>query len=151
MFFLDVQNEGMLGMEKAQRAIALVAFGNKIIAARIPVRDRLKNRNFGANVMRLMYPTLAQNVGCHCRGCCFAVHSGDNNAALCGHDRSQSFRATEDRFSRVTPAYENLIIVCNCGGKNNKIGCVSMLPAMLFVKAQSEPLQSIYFHRADLV
>ena len=121
MLFLDIQNEAVLGMEAAQGSVAFVAFGNKIIAARIPVRVRPENLNFGADIMGWMESTFAQNVCRHCRGCCFAVHSGDNNAALCAHNCSKSFRATERRFSRVTRAYENGIVVLNCGGKNNKI------------------------------
>ena len=46
MLLFDVQNEGVLGMEAAQRAIAFVAFGNKIFAARIPVRVRFRESEF---------------------------------------------------------------------------------------------------------
>jgi hypothetical protein len=33
MFFFDIQNEGVLGMEAAQSAVAFVAFSDKILAA----------------------------------------------------------------------------------------------------------------------
>src|SRR2546425_7713774 len=98
-----------------------------------------------------MQPAFAQDVCCHCRGSCFAMHSGDNNAALGAHNCSEGFRATHDWFSQITSAYENWIVAFDCGGENHKIGNVCMLRAMLFIKTQTEPLQSICFHRADLV
>ena len=151
MFFFDIQNESVLGMEAAQSAIAFVAFSDKIFAAWVPVRVRSENRNFGANVMGWMQAAFAQNVRRHCRGSCFAMHSGDNNAALRAHDCGEGFRATDDGFSRITPGHENGIVALNCGGKNNKVSGACVFRTMLFIKAQPAPLQSICFHCVGLV
>ena len=66
MLFLDVQNEGVLGMEAAQGAVAFVSFSNKIFAAPIPVCIGSENWNFGADVMRRMESAFAQHVCRHC-------------------------------------------------------------------------------------
>src|SRR5213593_3972652 len=138
-------------MEAAQGPVAFVTFSNEIFAARIPVRVRSENWNFGTDIMGRMQSTFAQNVCCHCRGCCFAVHSGDNDAALRAHDCSQSLRTAHDRLTRSAPAYENRIVVFNGGGKNNQLGGISLFRAMLLIKVQTEALQSICFHGGDLV
>src|SRR5213594_3921733 len=49
MLFLDIQDEAVLRMEAAQGAIAFVTFGDEIFAARVPVRVRSENWNFGTN------------------------------------------------------------------------------------------------------
>ena len=66
MLFLDIQDEAVLRMEAAQGAIAFVTFGDEIFAARVPVRVRSENWNFGAHVIRRMQFTFAQDVSCHC-------------------------------------------------------------------------------------
>src|SRR5205085_9410683 len=38
MFFLDVQNQGVFRLKKTQGPVTLVAFRDKILATRIPVR-----------------------------------------------------------------------------------------------------------------
>ena len=138
-------------MEAAQSAVAFVAFSDKIFAAWVPVCVRSENRDFGANVMGWMQAAFAQNVRRHCRGSCFAVHSGDNNAALRAHNCGEGFRATDDGFSRITPGHENGIVALNCGGKNNKVSGACVFRTMLFIKAQPDPLQSICFHCVGLV
>src|SRR5215469_13789629 len=52
VFLLDVQNECMLGMKAAQRAVTLVAFGNEMFAARVPIRVRTEDWNFSAHIVR---------------------------------------------------------------------------------------------------
>src|SRR5206468_1811456 len=98
-----------------------------------------------------MQAAFAQHVCCHCRSSCFAVHSGDNNAAFRAHNCSKRFGATHDGFSRITPGHEYWIVLFNCRGENYKIRGARMLGSMLFIKAQTEPLQSICFHRTGLV
>src|ERR1043166_1286285 len=137
VLFLDIQNEGVLGMKAAQGAIAFVPFGNKIFAAPIPMRVRSEKRNFGADIMRRMESAFAQHVCGHCRGSGFAVHSGDNNPALCAHDCSQGFRATHDRFTGIAPAYQNWIVRSDCGRKNDKLGGIRVLRTMLLMKPQA--------------
>ena len=53
-------------MKAAQGAVAFVTFSNEIFAARIPVRVRSENWNFGTDIIGRMQSTFAQNVCCHC-------------------------------------------------------------------------------------
>src|SRR5437588_1701145 len=138
-------------MKAAQRAIAFVAFGNEIFAARVPMRVRPENRNFSAHVVRRMQSAFAKHMCRHCGGCAFAMHSGDHNAALGLHDCSNGFRATEQRFCGTARGQENWIVVLNRGGKNNKVRSVRMVGEMLFMKAQPESLQSFGLCRCYLV
>ena len=126
-------------MKAAQGPIAFISFGDEIFAARIPVGVYSENRNLGANVMRWMRTAFAQNMRRHCRGCRFAVHSGDDDAAFTAHNCSQGFRATHDRFSRIARTHKNWIVAPDRGGENNKVGS-GMLRAMLLIKMQTDPL-----------
>ena len=93
MLLLDIQNQDMFGMKTANRAVALVPFGHKIFAARIPMRVLSEDRNFRADVMRRMQPALAQDMRRHGRGGRFAMHAGDDDPALSLHDRGERFGA----------------------------------------------------------
>ena len=114
MFFLDIQNEGVLGVKAAQCAVAFVSLGNKIFTALVPVRVGSEDRNFGADIMGRVESAFAQYVCGHCRGCRFAMHSSDNNPALGSHDCRQGFRATHDRLTRIASGHENRIVAFNC-------------------------------------
>ena len=46
MLFFDVQDERVFRLEKLQRAVALVAFRDKIFAARIPMRVAARESEF---------------------------------------------------------------------------------------------------------
>src|SRR6266576_6843556 len=98
-------------MKAAQRAVAFVAFGNEILAARVPIRVRSENWNFSADIVRRMQSAFTKHMCRHCRSGCFAMHSGDHNAALGPHDCSDGFRATEQRFSATARGQENWIVV----------------------------------------
>ena len=101
MLFLDVQNERVLGMEKAQRAVALVAFRHEIFAARIPMRVRAEHRNFRADIMRRMQAAFAQDMRRHRRGRRLPMHARDDDSALARHDRGERFGAAHQS---VVPA-----------------------------------------------
>src|SRR6188472_1240194 len=98
-------------MEEAQRAVAFVAFGNEIFASLIPKRVRSENWNFSAHIVRRVQSPFAQYVRRHCGSSCFAVHSGNHNAALGSHNGSDGFRATVQRLSAITRRYENSIVL----------------------------------------
>ena len=95
MLFLDVQDERVLGMEELQRAVALVAFRDKIFAARIPVRVAPEDRNFRADIMRRMQAAAAQDMRRHRGRGRLAVHPGDDDSAFAAHDRSERFGAAD--------------------------------------------------------
>ena len=82
VFFLDVEDEGVLRLEKLQRAIALVPFRDEKFAARIPMRVAPENRNFRPDIMRRMQSAAAQNVRHHRGRRRLAVHPGDDDSAL---------------------------------------------------------------------
>src|SRR5919107_6194633 len=130
MLFLDVQNDCVLRMKAAQRAVAFVAFGNKIFAARVPIRVRSENWNFSAHIVRRMQSAFTKHMCRHCGSGCFAMHSGDHNAALGLHDCSDRFSAAEQRFSATARGYQNWIVVLNRGGKNNQVRSIRMLSEM---------------------
>ena len=67
------------------------------------------------------------------------------------HDCGEGFRATHDRFARITRAHENRIVALDRGGKTTSSASLASLRAMLLVKTQTEPLQSIRLHGADFV
>src|SRR4029077_16577919 len=127
-------------MKAAQCAVAFVAFGNEIFAPLVPIRVRSENRNFSAHIVRRMQSAFAKHMCRHCGSGCFAVHSGDHNAALGLHDRGDGFRATEQRFSATARGKENWIVILTRLRKNDKARSVRMLGEMLFMKAQAEPL-----------
>ena len=79
------------------------------------------------------------------------MHSGDDNAAFAAHDCGQRFRTAYDRFPVTARANENWVIALDCRGKNNEFSRVGVLRSMLLAKTQTESLQSIRFHGADLV
>ena len=93
----------------------------------------------------------AQNVRGHRGGCRFAVHAGDDNAALSVHDRGKRFGAAHDRFSRIARAYQNWIVDLNRGGKHNQISFAGIFRAMLGKETQTQALQSIRLKRADFI
>ena len=98
MLFLDVQDERVLRIEKAQRAVALVAFRHEIFAARIPMRVRAEQRNFRADIMRRMQPAFAQNMRRHGGSRRLAMHARDHDSALARHDRRQRFGPAHERL-----------------------------------------------------
>src|SRR5262245_3517982 len=151
MFFLDVENEGVLRVKAAQRAVAFVSFGNEVFAARVPMRVCSENWNFSADIVRRMQAAFAKHVCSHCGRSCFAMHSGDHDAALGLHDCSDGFRPAGQRFSGTPRSQENWIVVFDRGGKNDKLSGIRMLGSMLILKAQAEPLQSIRLGRRGLV
>src|ERR1700704_1594916 len=51
MLLFDVENEGVLRREEPDGAIAFVAFGHEIFAARIPMRIRTEERNLSADIV----------------------------------------------------------------------------------------------------
>src|SRR5205085_4663459 len=51
MLFLDVKDERMFRIEEADGAVALIAFGHKILAAWIPMRIRTEQGNLSANIV----------------------------------------------------------------------------------------------------
>src|ERR1043166_6435342 len=99
VFFLNVENEGVLGMKATQRAIAFVAFGNEIFAPGIPMRVRSENWNFSAHIVGRMQSAFTKHMYRHSGGGRFPMHSGDHNPALRLHNRSEGFGAAEHRFS----------------------------------------------------
>ena len=101
MLFLDIQDDRVLRLEKAKRAVALVAFRHEIFAARIPMRVRAEERNFRANIVRRMQSALAQNMRRHGGSRRLAMHARDDDAALARHDRRQRFRAADKLFARL--------------------------------------------------
>src|SRR5436309_13902667 len=124
-------------MKAAQGPIAFVSFRHEIFAAWIPVRVRPKNRNLGPDVMRWMQPAFAQNVRRHRRGCCFAVHPCDDNAALAAHDWCEGFSAAHDWLARISRAYQNRLIDLDGSGKHDQIGVASLVRAMLWKETQT--------------
>ena len=127
MLLLDIQNERVLGMKERDRAVALVAFGHEIFAARIPVRVRAENRNFRADVMRRMQSAFAQDVRGHRRGRRLAVHSGDDDAAFAPHDGGERFGATHGWLAAIARAHENRIVALDRGGINDELGVAARL------------------------
>ena len=91
-------------MKITQRPVALVAFRDKILPARVPVRIGAENRDFRADVMRWMQPAFTQNVRGHGRGRRFSMHANNEDSALATHDGSERFGAAQHRFSRVARA-----------------------------------------------
>src|SRR6476661_880686 len=110
MFRLDIQNQDMFGMKTPNGAIALVSFGHKKFATRIPMRILSEDWNFRADVMRRVQPTLAQDMCGHGRGRRFAVHAANDDSALSLHDRSQRFGAPGCWRFRLAGANENWIV-----------------------------------------
>src|SRR5438046_10275925 len=102
-------------MKAAQRAVAFVAFGNEIFAALVPIRVRSENRNFSAHIVRRMQSALAKHMCRHCGSGCFAMHSGDHNAALGLHDCSDGFRSTVQRLSPTARGWEDWIVCVTRG------------------------------------
>src|SRR6476661_7986770 len=123
-------------MKAAQRAVAFVAFGNEIFAALVPIGVRTEDWNFSAHVMRRMQSAFAKHMCRHCGRGCFAMHSGDHNAALGSHDCSDGFSAAEQRFSTAARGQKDWIVVLDCRGKNNKLRNVRMLCEMLFMEVK---------------
>jgi hypothetical protein len=87
----------------------------------------------------------------HCGSGCFAMHSGDHNAALGLHDCSDGLRAAQQRFSAAARGYENWIVVFDRGGKNNKLRKVRVLCEMLLMEVKAKPLQPFGLCRCNLV
>ena len=111
MFLLDVQDEGMFRFEKAQGAVALIAFRDEIFAARIPVRVRAEDRNLRADVMRRMAPALAQNVRRHRGSRGLAMHAGDDDSAFARHDRGQDTYAQSVARRQLPVFWANRVIL----------------------------------------
>jgi hypothetical protein len=65
MLLLDVQHDGVLGMVKRERAVTLIAFGDEVLALRIPVRVRAENGNLRADVVRRVQAADFQDVRRH--------------------------------------------------------------------------------------
>src|SRR5438045_9801749 len=80
MLFLDVKDERMFRIEEADGAVALIAFGHKILAAWIPMRIRTEQGNRSANIVGWVGSALPENMGRHGGGCRLAVHSCDPDA-----------------------------------------------------------------------
>jgi hypothetical protein len=79
------------------------------------------------------------------------VHSGDHDAAFAPHDCGQRFRPAHHGFSVFARANKNWVIALDCRRKNNEIRGVGLFRPMPLMKTQTEPPQSICFHRTDLV
>ena len=94
VLLFHIENERVHRVKKLQRPVALIAFRDEILAARIPVRVAPEDRNFRPDIMRRMQPAAAQNVRGHGRGRRLAVHPGDDDAALPAHDGGERFGAT---------------------------------------------------------
>src|SRR4029453_147450 len=138
-------------MKAAQRRVLFRSFGNEEFAARVPMRVRSENRNFSAYIVGGMQSAFAKYVCRHCGRGCFAMHSGDHDAALSLHDCSDGFRAAEQRFSATARGQENRVVVLNRGGKNNEVRNVRMLAEMLLIEAQPKSLQSLGLCRCNLI
>ncbi len=79
------------------------------------------------------------------------MHSSDDDAAFAPHDCGQRFCATHDRFSAVASANKYWVVAPDCRRKDNEISSAGVLRSMRLPKTQTEPLQSISFHAANLV
>src|SRR5438876_3684763 len=127
-------------MKTSDRPVALVTFGYEIFAAWIPMCVCSENGDLGANIMRGMEPAFTQVVRDHRRGGGLSVHANDDDAALARHDGSQRFGAAHHRFARFARADQNGIVDLDRRGKNDQLGVLCLIAAMLLVKMQSEPL-----------
>src|SRR5437764_12789371 len=56
MFLLDVKDERMFRSEEADGAVAFIAFGHKILAARIPMGIGTEQGNLSANIVGWVGP-----------------------------------------------------------------------------------------------
>ena len=110
-----------------------------------------EDRNFRADVVGRMQSASAKHVCRHCGRSRFAVHAGDDNAALGLHDCSDGFRPAQQWLSGITSRDENGVVVPDGGGKNNKLRGVRVLWPMLSTKPQPQPLQSICLCGCGLV
>ena len=79
------------------------------------------------------------------------MHSCDNDSPLAVHDGRERFGTPHRRLARLTRAHENWIVGLNRGGKNNQAGVAGILRAMLLMKTQTEPLQSIGLYGSAFV
>src|SRR5262245_41890584 len=138
-------------MKESDRTVALVSLSNEISAPRIPVCVGSENWDLSANVVRWMQTAFPQDVRRHCRGCRFAMHSSDDDAASAAHDCGQRFCAARDRLSRIARGNKNWVVAPYCRGKYNEVSGIGVFRSMLVAKTQTEPLQSIGFHRTNLV
>src|SRR6476661_9189969 len=140
MFRLDIQNQDMFGMKTTNGAVALVSFGHKKFATRIPMRVLSEDWNFRADVMRRVQPTLAQDMCGHSRGGGFTMHAADNDPALSLHDRGERFGAPGRPCFQLARANENWIIGLDRRGIDNQFGFDRVLRTMLREKLETQPL-----------
>ena len=106
-------------MKAADRAVAFVALGHKILAARIPMRVLPEDRNLGADIMRRVQPAFPQNMRGHGGSGRFAMHSRDQNSALIAHHRSKSFRPSHHRLGGAAGCRQNWVLLLNGRGVND--------------------------------
>ena len=79
------------------------------------------------------------------------MHSSDQDSALIAHDRSESFRPPHHRLGGAPGCGQNWVLLLNGRGKNDQLGVLCVLWAMVMEKFQTESLQAFDLERDRLV
>src|SRR4051812_43626911 len=98
---------------------------------------RTEQRNFRSNIVGRMQPSLPQYMRRHSRSGRFAVHAGDHDSALAGHDCRQRLGATHQLPAEGTSVHEDWVVLLDRRGKNYHVGIIRVLRSMLRMETES--------------
>ncbi len=151
MFGFNVEDDRVFGMVVDEGSVALVAFGDKVFAGRVPPCVRAKDRDLCADVVRWLEPTTSQHVGRHRRSGRFAVHATDHNALLGIHDSRQSIGSSDHRDAQLSRFVIGDIARLDSGRIDDQLGPLNFNRLVRNAKPKSLFLQTSHLDSGNLV
>ena len=130
------------GSKQRDRAVALVSFGDEILAAGFPMGVGSEDRDFRADVMTRPQAARAQDVRRHRAGRRLAVHPRDDDAAPFLHQRGERLRAAHEKFAQPFRLVESRVARLDRGGINHHARVVDVARFVRAMELEPETLQS---------
>ena len=148
---LDVEEDGMFGMEIDEGPIAFVAFGHEPLPLFFPIRIRAENGNLRTDIMGGSLAPDPQDVGRKRGGRRLAMRTRDNDALFPEHDRRERLGPSEERDAPLHHLVVGSIARLDRARVDHDVGADDGLCGMGTGKPETRLLEALRLARGHLV